>query len=93
MIGPEAKASVPALIEALKDENRWIREAVSDALIEINTPEALKLLEDYKKCSNVENRGKQEIDQFVFDFGIAMATILNFSAGHQNVNLVRQVVW
>jgi HEAT repeat protein len=51
-IGPEAKAAVPALIEALKDEDKNVRRHASFALEKINTPEALKALEEYKQKSN-----------------------------------------
>lgn len=51
-IGPEAKAAVPALIEALKDGDRWIRAPAERALEKINTPETRKALKDYKKKSN-----------------------------------------
>jgi HEAT repeat protein len=51
-IGQDAKPALPALIEALKDENDSVRLYASEALWKINTPEALKALEEYKKKSN-----------------------------------------
>ena len=42
---------MPALIETLKDENENVREKTANALAEINTPEAQKALEQYKKKS------------------------------------------
>lgn len=46
-IGPEAKAAVPALIDALKDQEEWDYNTAAQALVDINTPEARKALEDY----------------------------------------------
>ena len=48
-IGPEAKAAVPALIDALKDKDKDVRSNAAEALGEINTPEARKALEEFKK--------------------------------------------
>ena len=42
-IGPEA---IPALSEALKDEDRHVRTTAAYALSKINTPEAIKALEE-----------------------------------------------
>ena len=50
-IGPEAKKAAPSLIEALKDNNSWVRKNAAQALKKINTPEAQKALEEYKKKS------------------------------------------
>jgi HEAT repeat protein len=44
----KAKAAVPALIEALKDEDDRISRAAEHALREINTSEGRKALEEYK---------------------------------------------
>ena len=35
-ISPEAKATVPTLIQALKDENYYVRENAAEALEKIN---------------------------------------------------------
>jgi PAS domain S-box-containing protein len=51
-IGPEAKAAVPALVEALKDNDGNVRWFTAEALKKINTPEAKKALEKYKKKSD-----------------------------------------
>jgi HEAT repeat protein len=50
-IGPEAKAAVSALVETLKDEKEDVRWYSAKALKKINTPEALKALEEYRKKS------------------------------------------
>ena len=50
--GPEAKAAVPALINALKDKDRSIHVFAAEALKKIPTPEALKALEELKHKSN-----------------------------------------
>ena len=50
-IGPEAKAAVPALIELLNfddEARRW----AANALKKINTPEGMKVLEEYKEESS-----------------------------------------
>ena len=51
-IGSEAKAAVPNLIEALKDKDYAVRRWAAQALENINTPEALKALKEYKKKSD-----------------------------------------
>lgn len=45
----QAKAAVPDLIEALKDEDEHVREDAAQALEKINTPEARKALREYYK--------------------------------------------
>jgi HEAT repeat protein len=50
-IGPGAKPAVPALLEALKDEDGSVRVYAAQALEKIYTPEARKTLEEYKKKS------------------------------------------
>ncbi len=50
-IGPAAKVAVPALIEALNKDGA-LRYPPAGALEKINTPEAQKALEEYKKKSN-----------------------------------------
>jgi HEAT repeat protein len=50
-IGSEAKTAVPDLTEALKNQDWIVRRRAAEALKKINTPEALKALEEYKKKS------------------------------------------
>ncbi len=48
-MGPEAKEAVPALIEALEDEDDTVRWYTAETLERLNTLEAQKALEEYKK--------------------------------------------
>lgn len=49
-IAPEAKtAAVLSLIEVLKDDRKWVCEYAAWLLDTLNTPEARKALEEYKK--------------------------------------------
>jgi len=45
----DAKAVVPTLIEALKDEDKEVHKNAAKALKKINTPEAQKALKDYER--------------------------------------------
>ncbi|HIA70681.1 TPA: HEAT repeat domain-containing protein [Candidatus Poribacteria bacterium] len=46
--GEGAIDAVPALIQALKDRDEYVRDYVTGALGEIGTPEALKAVEEYQ---------------------------------------------
>jgi len=50
-IGPGAKSAVPTLIKTLIDESEYVRWSAVKTLEAINTPEALKALEEYKQKS------------------------------------------
>jgi hypothetical protein len=53
-IEPEARVfAVPALIQALKDDFENVSESALELLKEINTPEAKKALEEYKKYKSL----------------------------------------
>ena len=51
-IGSDAKSAVPALKKALKDNWQAVRHYALQALEKLNTPEARKVLEDYKHESD-----------------------------------------
>jgi HEAT repeat protein len=53
-IGPDAKAAVPALAAALKDKNALLQSHAAEALENIGTPEALKVIEAFKKSQPKE---------------------------------------
>ena len=50
-IGPDAEAAVPALQDALLDENRYVPGYAVEALERIATPDALRALMPFLKSS------------------------------------------
>ena len=50
-LGKIVSIAGPVLIEALKDEAKYVRQTIVDALEKINTPEAQKALAEYKQKS------------------------------------------
>ena len=50
-VGVSATAAVPALIKALRDENRYVRGHALEALVRIDSPEARRAAFDFLKAS------------------------------------------
>ncbi len=48
-LGEDGKSAVPALAQALSDPNGGVRSSVAFALRKIDTPEARRALDNYKK--------------------------------------------
>lgn len=59
-LGPLAKESVPALVEALEDENRYVVGNALLALERINTQESIQVLLKYLKCMRWDPKTSEE---------------------------------
>ena len=51
-VATSAQGIVPVLIGALDDEHKGVRYHALEALLEIDTPEAIKAVEDFRKNSD-----------------------------------------